>query len=559
MSLSLRTNAGDDGVVIHDTARALRVGGQTVLPGEARVVSLCLPGRPDAADAIPAWVVAGAHPGPRVTIIGAPRGFEVGSARVAAGLRTLLDPVAVHGGIVVVPVFRPGGRFAARGQPVRGRSAWSFPGELGGNLRAREAFALFSELAVGSSVLLFLSAAEPGLSAALTAYGDLDDPRVRRLCPHGSTTAIAHAKPFAGSLAAAAGAMGVAVLDLCGAGDADTDKATTSAVISLLAATGTLPTVGANPFVPVPPIVITQTTLVRAPVGGLIEQPAIPGAFVERGTLIGRIIPPLLGRAVELVAPHDGMVLQATIRAGVRMRAPLFVIGRVSRTTVARGQKKTKRLLPNDARSVNATAVPVGRAEVVGSAAGDRHPLHVGWVERVSLPSLGVERLRAKIDTGARTSALHVTRMTSVGTTDGPHRRPILELTLPAGSRRGAPPATVRVQVREYVQVKDTSGRTERRPVIETTLRLGKLERRIRVTLTNRGDMLFPLLIGRTALGPGVVVDPARRLLIHEHVHSQTGTGRPSGTRTRLATRRLLKKPPQGKPSAPLKPNVSES
>jgi hypothetical protein len=72
----------------------------------------------------------------------------------------------------------------------------------------------------------------------------------------------------------------------------------------------------------------------------------------------------------------------------------------------------------------------------------------------------------------------------------------------------------VRVLVRDYVQVKDTSGRTERRPVIETTLRLGTLERRIRVTLTNRGDMLFPLLIGRTALGPGVVVDPARRLLL---------------------------------------------
>ena len=62
--------------------------------------------------------------------------------------------------------------------------------------------------------------------------------------------------------------------------------------------------------------------------------------------------------------------------------------------------------------------------------------------------------------------------------------------------------------------VRDTSGRMERRPVIETALRLGPLKKRIAVTLTNRGDMLFPMLIGRTALGAGVVVDPTRRYLL---------------------------------------------
>jgi hypothetical protein len=68
--------------------------------------------------------------------------------------------------------------------------------------------------------------------------------------------------------------------------------------------------------------------------------------------------------------------------------------------------------------------------------------------------------------------------------------------------------------VREYVVVRDTSGRMERRPVIETALRIGPFKKRILVTLTNRGDMLFPMLIGRTALGPGIVVDPSRRYLL---------------------------------------------
>jgi hypothetical protein len=140
-------------------------------------------------------------------------------------------------------------------------------------------------------------------------------------------------------------------------------------------------------------------------------------------------------------------------------------------------------------------------------------PLRLGWVERVSLPSLGVTPLLAKIDTGARTSALHVTRMKTVET-GGLTRRTVLEITIPGGVDGARTASVVRVQVREWAQVKDTSGRTERRPVIETTLQLGPLERRIRLTLTDRGDMLYPMLVGRTALGNGVVVDPARRRLL---------------------------------------------
>jgi hypothetical protein len=102
--------------------------------------------------------------------------------------------------------------------------------------------------------------------------------------------------------------------------------------------------------------------------------------------------------------------------------------------------------------------------------------------------------------------------MRTVDTTGGPHRRPILEITVPPGGRRR--PVVVRAAVRGFTSVRDTSGRIERRPVIETALKLGAIKRRIAVTLTNRGDMLFPMLIGRTALGPEIVVDPSRRYLL---------------------------------------------
>jgi hypothetical protein len=139
--------------------------------------------------------------------------------------------------------------------------------------------------------------------------------------------------------------------------------------------------------------------------------------------------------------------------------------------------------------------------------------LRAGWLERVSLPDLGVGAVFAKIDTGARTSALHVISTRVVGTAAGPSRRPILELTLPAGgsSRRRL---VVRAPVKEFIDVRDTSGRQERRPVIETTLEIGPLRRRIRITLTDRGDMRCPMLVGRTALGAGLVVDPSARFLL---------------------------------------------
>ena len=149
---------------------------------------------------------------------------------------------------------------------------------------------------------------------------------------------------------------------------------------------------------------------------------------------------------------------------------------------------------------------------VTASRASEPPTLAVGWREWVRLPEIGVDLIKAKVDTGARTSALHVRSLEPVGEADG---RPVLELRLPIGRRsahgRGA---RARVVVEEYVTVRDSGGHAERRPVIETTLVLGSMRRRIRVTLTDRGDMLFPMLVGRTALAEDFIVDPASRHLL---------------------------------------------
>ncbi len=126
------------------------------------------------------------------------------------------------------------------------------------------------------------------------------------------------------------------------------------------------------------------------------------------------------------------------------------------------------------------------------------------------MPDLGVRRLKAKIDTGARTSALHVIAMRPLG----PNRAGIerLEIEIPSG-RRGKT-TTVRVEICDITSVRDSSGRAEQRPIIETRLEIGNVSRIVRVGLTYRGDMIFPMLVGRTALGAAFRVQPGRRYLL---------------------------------------------
>src|SRR4029079_14932925 len=82
-------------------------------------------------------------------------------------------------------------------------------------------------------------------------------------------------------------------------------------------------------------------------------------------------------------------------------------------------------------------------ADVAVASARSAGKIRVGWVEYVALPRLDIDHLKARIDTGALTSALHVARMRTVDTTGGPHRRPILEITVPSGGP-GRPPHPVR-------------------------------------------------------------------------------------------------------------------
>lgn len=143
------------------------------------------------------------------------------------------------------------------------------------------------------------------------------------------------------------------------------------------------------------------------------------------------------------------------------------------------------------------------------AAPGER--LLLGWKEYLDLPELGVFRLKAKVDTGARTSTLHVESLTVVE--ELPDGTEIVELTISPSRRRPGRKVTTRARVLRYVRVTDSGGHPEVRPVIETEMVLGAVRKRILVTLTNRSGMLFRMILGRKALEGDFQVDVSAKYL----------------------------------------------
>lgn len=140
--------------------------------------------------------------------------------------------------------------------------------------------------------------------------------------------------------------------------------------------------------------------------------------------------------------------------------------------------------------------------------------LQIGWKEYLDLPELGIFRLKAKMDTGARTSALHVESLNIVETL--PDGTEIAEVEVGLDRRRPERRVTTRVAILGRLRVKDSGGHAELRPYLETELVLGSVRKRIRLTLTNRSGMLFRMILARKALEGDFVVDTSRKYLLRQ-------------------------------------------
>ncbi|MFT4540427.1 MAG: hypothetical protein ACI835_002878 [Planctomycetota bacterium] len=133
----------------------------------------------------------------------------------------------------------------------------------------------------------------------------------------------------------------------------------------------------------------------------------------------------------------------------------------------------------------------------------------IGWREWVALPDLGIKTIKAKVDTGARTSSLHAFDIEKFrkGSTD------MVSFKVHPEQRNSKREKSVVAAVHDWRSVRSSSGEAELRPVILTTIEIFGESWEVELTLTRRDAMGFRMLLGRQAVRGHIVVDPGRSYL----------------------------------------------
>ncbi|MFZ1537314.1 MAG: RimK/LysX family protein [Chromatiaceae bacterium] len=139
-----------------------------------------------------------------------------------------------------------------------------------------------------------------------------------------------------------------------------------------------------------------------------------------------------------------------------------------------------------------------------------QEPTRAGWREWLALPALGIPAIKAKLDTGARTSALHAF-FTEPFRENGIS---MIRFGVRPLQRRQGLTVICTAAVLDQRLVSDSGGHRETRWVIATPARLGEDEWTLELTLTDRDSMLFRMLLGRSAMSGRLLVDPQASYLV---------------------------------------------
>lgn len=134
----------------------------------------------------------------------------------------------------------------------------------------------------------------------------------------------------------------------------------------------------------------------------------------------------------------------------------------------------------------------------------ERNKITIGWREWVSLPELGIQNIKAKVDSGAKTSALHAYLLEPF--VEGGKKK--IKFSIHPIQKKTDISKTCVATVIDQRIVMDSGGHREERFVINTSILLGTKKWTIEITLTNRDTMAYRMLLGRQALAGQCVIDP---------------------------------------------------
>lgn len=138
----------------------------------------------------------------------------------------------------------------------------------------------------------------------------------------------------------------------------------------------------------------------------------------------------------------------------------------------------------------------------------------IGWREAVSLLDLHIPHINVKVDTGALTSALHADNVKIIRRGG----KEIVTFTACPVQRSNHPKVQCRAELLEYRNVRSSNGALSLRPVIKTTIDLGGFQWQIDLTLINRDQMGFRMLLGRRGIPKGFLVNAHRSYVLSKPV-----------------------------------------
>lgn len=133
----------------------------------------------------------------------------------------------------------------------------------------------------------------------------------------------------------------------------------------------------------------------------------------------------------------------------------------------------------------------------------------IGRLESITLPKLGIDDLEVRVDTGAKTSSLHVDNIKK-SIIDGIHN---VTFDIHPDVHNVDLIVTCSSPISDIRKVKSSNGTSEQRYVIETPIILGNEKWAVEITLTDRSDMSYLMLFGREAIGERFLVDPSQVFL----------------------------------------------